>query len=159
MLTKTGVKLMDFGLAKSVSPPSSTLAETLSTPQQLLTGEGIVLGTIPYMSPEQVEGREVDRRSDIFSLGAVLYEMATGKRAFAGKNQLSIASAILENGTTCFGQQSVNSERRGMTVSGRRQLLQLRVLHLGLFYYPVSVAAYFFVVLNSASKLANSGRC
>jgi serine/threonine protein kinase len=96
MLTKTGVKLMDFGLAKSVTPTSSTLTETLSMPQQPLTREGIVFGTIPYMSPEQVQGREVDRRSDIFSLGAVLYEMATGKRAFAGKNQLSIASAILE---------------------------------------------------------------
>lgn len=96
MLTRTGVKLMDFGLAKSVTPPSSTLTQTLSTPQQPLTGEGIVLGTIPYMSPEQVEGKEVDRRSDIFSLGAVLYEMVTGKRAFEGKNQLSVVSAILE---------------------------------------------------------------
>ena len=57
---------------------------------------GSVLGTIQYMSPEQIEGREVDARSDIFSFGAVVYEMATGKRAFEGKSQLTIASAILE---------------------------------------------------------------
>src|SRR5271166_5846052 len=93
---KTGVKLMDFGLAKSEAPLSSGLTQTLSTPQPPLTGEGIVMGTIPYMSPEQLEGKEVDRRSDIFALGAVLYEMVTGKRAFDGKRQLSVASAILE---------------------------------------------------------------
>jgi eukaryotic-like serine/threonine-protein kinase len=96
MLTKTGVKLMDFGLAKSEASLSSGLTQTLSTPQQPLTGEGIVMGTIPYMSPEQLEGKEVDRRSDIFSLGAVLFEMVTGKRAFDGKRQLSVSSAILK---------------------------------------------------------------
>ena len=61
-----------------------------------VTHEGTVVGTFQYMSPEQVEGKEVDGRSDIFSLGAVLYEMLTGKRAFEGKSQLSVASAILE---------------------------------------------------------------
>jgi len=61
-----------------------------------MTQEGTILGTFQYMSPEQVEGKEVDARSDIFSLGAVLYEMLSGQKAFEGKSQLSVASAILE---------------------------------------------------------------
>ena len=94
MLTKSGVKLLDFGLAKSVTPLAAPL--TTSTAAILLTQQGTILGTYPYMSPEQVEGKEVDARSDLFSLGAVLYEMVTGRRAFAGKSPLSIASAIVE---------------------------------------------------------------
>src|ERR1022692_3872179 len=87
MLTKTGAKLMDFGLAKaSVASPAATsgLTATLTTPpgSHPLTAQGMVVGTFQYMSPEQVEGKEADTRSDIFALGAVLYEMATGKRAF-----------------------------------------------------------------------------
>ncbi len=78
MLTKTGVKLMDFGLAKPLAPASSGLTETLATSPQPLTADGSVVGTFPYMSPEQVEGDEVDGRSDIFSLGAVLFEVVTG---------------------------------------------------------------------------------
>jgi Tol biopolymer transport system component len=97
MLTPTGAKLLDFGLAKpafgSADAPTLTAALTQSTP---VTREGTVVGTFQYMSPEQVEGKELDGRSDIFSLGAVLYEMVTGKRAFEGKSQLSVASAILE---------------------------------------------------------------
>ncbi len=93
MLTKTGVKLMDFGLAKPVTPPSSAPTQTT---QDFLTAEGTMLGTLQYMAPEQLEGKEVGRQSDIFSLGAVLYEMATGKRAFEGKSQLSVMTAILE---------------------------------------------------------------
>src|SRR5208283_3438142 len=100
MLTKTGAKLMDFGLAKAATagvPPSSSLTATLSGPSadQPLTAHGMVVGTFQYMSPEQVEGKEADARSDIFALGAVLYEMATGKRAFTGKTQASIVAAIL----------------------------------------------------------------
>jgi eukaryotic-like serine/threonine-protein kinase len=100
MLTKTGAKLMDFGLAKAATasaPPSSSLTMTLSGPsaEQPLTARGTVVGTFQYMSPEQVEGKEADARSDIFALGAVLYEMATGKRAFTGKTQASIVAAIL----------------------------------------------------------------
>jgi eukaryotic-like serine/threonine-protein kinase len=100
MLTKTGAKLMDFGLAKSATgsaPPASNLTMTLSGPSadRPLTARGTVVGTFQYMSPEQVEGKEADARSDIFALGAVLYEMATGKRAFTGKTQASIAAAIL----------------------------------------------------------------
>src|SRR6202790_5354266 len=99
MLTKSGAKLMDFGLAKPVlpaSPPSSGLTQTLATPQHPLTAEGTVVGTFQYMSPEQVEGKEADARSDIFALGAVLYEMATGKRAFEGKTVASAMAAVLE---------------------------------------------------------------
>jgi serine/threonine protein kinase/WD40 repeat protein len=93
MLTKTGVKLLDFGLAKPAVTAASAMTLTAST---AVTVEGVVVGTFQYMSPEQVEGKEVDGRSDIFSLGAVLYEMLTGKKAFEGKSQLSVASAILE---------------------------------------------------------------
>ena len=101
MLTKTGAKLMDFGLAKTVAaeaPPASSLTMTSSgpAPGQPLTAQGTVLGTFQYMSPEQLEGKEADTRSDIFALGAVLYEMATGKRAFEGKNTASVIAAVLE---------------------------------------------------------------
>jgi eukaryotic-like serine/threonine-protein kinase len=97
MLTKSGAKLLDFGLAKAALPLASvatlTAAVTRTTP---VTQQGTIVGTFQYMSPEQVEGKEVDGRSDIFSFGAVLYEMLTGQRAFPGKSQLSVASAILE---------------------------------------------------------------
>jgi len=108
MLTQSGAKLMDFGLAKpfgltnaptsAASPPSFTAAATLSGPSPLspLTTAGTIVGTIQYMSPEQIEGKEADARSDIFAFGAVLYEMAAGKRPFEGKSQLSLASSILE---------------------------------------------------------------
>ena len=97
MLTSTGAKLLDFGLAKPAMSQASlatlTAAATQTTP---MTQEGMIIGTFQYMSPEQIEGKELDGRSDIFSLGAVLYEMLTGQRAFEGKSQLSVASAILE---------------------------------------------------------------
>src|SRR5271163_702016 len=99
MLTKTGAKLMDFGLAKSASlPGAAASALTLTGPvaSRPLTQEGMVVGTFQYMSPEQIEGKEADARSDIFALGAVLYEMATGKRAFEGKSTTSVIAAILE---------------------------------------------------------------
>src|SRR5882672_2272053 len=96
VLTKAGAKLLDFGLAKPSPVSGDTGSSALQTMTRALTAEGSWVGTFQYMSPEQVEGREVDGRSDIFSLGSVLYEMATGKRAFEGKSQLSVASAILE---------------------------------------------------------------
>jgi eukaryotic-like serine/threonine-protein kinase len=97
MLTKSGAKLMDFGLAKA---PAGALkgpfsSNSLATMSQPLTTEGTIVGTIQYMAPEQVEGKEADARSDIFSLGAVLYEMVTGKRAFEGKTTASTIAAIL----------------------------------------------------------------
>jgi Tol biopolymer transport system component len=97
MLTKSGAKLLDFGLAKPSAPMASLATLTAAVPQRSpVTQEGTIVGTFQYMSPEQVEGKEMDGRSDIFSLGAVLYEMVTGQRAFDGKSQLSVASAILE---------------------------------------------------------------
>jgi serine/threonine protein kinase len=104
MLTRAGAKLMDFGLAKPAvvsgagTAPLLSAAQTISGPSPMspLTTAGTIVGTILYMSPEQIEGKEADARSDIFSFGAMLYEMATGKRAFEGKTQLSMANAILE---------------------------------------------------------------
>jgi eukaryotic-like serine/threonine-protein kinase len=99
MLTKTGVKLLDFGLAKAMTPVSSqsgfTSLPTIA-PSPNLTQEGTILGTFQYMAPEQLEGREADARSDIFALGALLYEMATGRKAFSGKSQASLISAIMK---------------------------------------------------------------
>jgi eukaryotic-like serine/threonine-protein kinase len=96
MLTATGAKLLDFGLAKPAAPLTSAAMLTAVTQDSPVTEQGTIVGTFQYMSPEQVEGKELDGRSDIFSLGAVLYEMLTGQRAFEGKSQLSVASAILE---------------------------------------------------------------
>jgi len=101
MLTASGAKLLDFGLAKESVPLANTSANaaTMTGAAQrpaAVTQQGTIIGTFQYMSPEQVEGKEVDSRSDIFSFGAVLYEMLTGKRAFQGRTQLSVVSAILE---------------------------------------------------------------
>jgi len=98
MVTPTGAKLLDFGLAKPAAPleGSASAGVTLTRATSPVTEEGTIVGTFYYMSPEQIEGKEVDGRSDIFSFGTVLYEMVTGKRAFEGKGRLSVASAILE---------------------------------------------------------------
>src|SRR6202049_4665515 len=99
MLTKSGTKLLDFGLAKlkqEVVPANAALSE-LPTANDPLTAQGTILGTLQYMAPEQVEGKEVDARTDIFAFGAVVYEMATGKKAFEGKSQASVIGAILKD--------------------------------------------------------------
>jgi Tol biopolymer transport system component/predicted Ser/Thr protein kinase len=101
MLTKSGAKLLDFGLAKPAAASAAAIgnmtgAATMTSPASPITQQGTIVGTFQYMSPEQIEGKEADSRSDNFAFGAVLYEMATGKRAFQGKSQLSVASAILE---------------------------------------------------------------
>jgi Tol biopolymer transport system component len=98
MLTKSGAKLLDFGLAKAIdtTPVSGlTVAESGPVTREAVTDVGMVLGTYQYMAPELIEGLDADARSDIFSFGAVLYEMATGKRAFDGKTQASVLAAIL----------------------------------------------------------------
>lgn len=93
MLTKTGAKLLDFGLAKAAAgEPVRADAPT----QQSLTGAGMVLGTVAYMSPEQLDGRPVDQRSDIWAFGCVLYELLTGRRAFDGATSAVVVAAILE---------------------------------------------------------------
>jgi serine/threonine protein kinase len=98
MITKSGAKLLDFGLARpGVQPISASDATAaLATEHKPLTEEGTIVGTFQYMSPEQIEGRAVDTRSDIFSLGAVLYEMSTGRRAFEGKSRASLIASILD---------------------------------------------------------------
>lgn len=96
MLTKTGAKLMDFGLAKQYGPaPLAQALTEMTTEQAKITSEGTLVGTFQYMAPEQLEGKEADARADIFALGAVTYEMATGKPAFTGKSQASLIAAVL----------------------------------------------------------------
>ncbi|MCA1580874.1 MAG: protein kinase [Acidobacteria bacterium] len=100
MLTRSGVKLLDFGLAKAVAPLSEESGESGVThlPTMALanlTQEGMILGTLQYMAPEQLEGKEADARTDIFALGAVLYEITTGRKAFTGSSQASLIGAIL----------------------------------------------------------------
>ena len=103
MLTKAGAKLMDFGLAKLTegrepAAVSETMAaSTLPTEEKSLTREGVVVGTYQYMAPEQLEGGRADARTDIFALGMVLYEMATGRPAFTGRNQAAVIAAILSS--------------------------------------------------------------
>jgi serine/threonine protein kinase/Tol biopolymer transport system component len=97
MLTKAGTKLLDFGLAKLAQEAAPTTPDSqLPTMKSAITGEGTILGTLQYMAPEQIEAKEVDARTDIFAFGAVVYEMATGKRAFEGKTQASLIAKILE---------------------------------------------------------------
>jgi eukaryotic-like serine/threonine-protein kinase len=112
MLTPSGAKLLDFGLAKPaagmlnvqtlsnatrLTPSTPTLnLSALAGPPAALTQQGSIVGTFQFMAPEVLQGKEADARSDIFSFGCVLYEMITGKRAFEGKSQISVASAILE---------------------------------------------------------------
>jgi serine/threonine protein kinase len=96
MLTKNGAKLLDFGLAKFQIDNGALAGATGMTMTTPLTGEGTILGTLQYMSPEQLEGKEVDARSDLFSFGAILYEMATGKRPFNGSSQASVIASILK---------------------------------------------------------------
>ena len=96
MVTPSGVKLLDFGLAKVLDPvvPVENLTSA-PTAAKDITREGTILGTLSYMAPEQLEGKAVDPRTDIFTLGAVLYEMATGKKAFSGASQASLISSIM----------------------------------------------------------------
>ncbi|MGK2857157.1 MAG: protein kinase domain-containing protein [Thermoanaerobaculia bacterium] len=98
MITKTGAKLLDFGLARPAAESAVVHGMTeMPTQARPLTQEGTLLGTFQYMAPEQLEGQEADSRTDIFSLGALLYEMATGKRAFEGSNRTSLIAAIVSS--------------------------------------------------------------
>jgi serine/threonine protein kinase len=98
MLIKSGARLLDFGLAK-LKQGASALGVPLSqlrTAEDSITAQGTIVGTPQYMAPEQLEGRETDARTDIFALGAVIYEMATGKKALEGNSQASTLAKILE---------------------------------------------------------------
>ena len=95
MLTKEGAKLLDFGLAKHRSSPDLLSLSTVSPGGSPLTAVGALLGTFPYMAPEQLMGREADARSDIFALGAMIYEMAAGRRAFEGTTAATVIGAVL----------------------------------------------------------------
>ncbi len=92
MLTKGGAKLLDFGLAKVYQPRADTPGSltALATATTPLTGQGLIVGTLQYMAPEQLEGRETDARTDIFAFGLVLYEMLAGRRAFEARSQAGI---------------------------------------------------------------------
>jgi Tol biopolymer transport system component len=97
MLTKSGAKLLDFGLAKQFGPDAGPGLSALPTAEKPLTDTGAIVGTLQYMSPEQLEGKEADARTDIFAFGAVLYETVTGRKAFEGKSQASLIGAIMEH--------------------------------------------------------------
>ena len=95
MLTKAGTKLLDFGLSKLQPSAGLTGLSTASSGNELLTSAGTMLGTYPYMAPEQLAGQEADARSDIFALGAIIHEMATGRRAFDGTTAPMVIGAVL----------------------------------------------------------------
>jgi Tol biopolymer transport system component len=98
MLTKSGAKLLDFGLAKNAPGQSGlSIAPDAATITEPLTGKGTIIGTFQYMAPEQLEGKDADHRTDIFAFGAVLYEMATGKRAFEGNSRASLIASIMSS--------------------------------------------------------------
>ncbi len=106
ILTRSGAKLLDFGLARATglaAAPGSgmTKSPTLTRP---LTAEGTIVGTFQYMAPEQLEGKEADARTDLFAFGAVLYEMATGKRAFDGASQASLIASIIKEQPRPMGE-------------------------------------------------------
>ena len=111
--TDDRVKVLDFGLAKLLDPVD---ARPMAATRTGVTDAGMVVGTAAYMSPEQAEGKKVDARSDIFSFGAVLYEMMTGRRPFAGDSQLSILAKILNEEPTPPSTSSRDCRR---TSSGR----------------------------------------
>src|SRR5713226_2476380 len=98
MLTKSGTKLLDFGLAKlkQETAPANISLSKLPTANDALTAQGTIVGTLQYIAPEQLEGKEVDARTDIFAFGAVVYEMATGKKTFEGSTSASVMSKILQ---------------------------------------------------------------
>jgi Tol biopolymer transport system component/predicted Ser/Thr protein kinase len=107
MLTKNGIKVLDFGLAKvnAAKAASGSASSDVATRTQAITGEGRIVGTLYYMSPEQAEGKETDERSDIFSFGAIFYEMITGKRAFEGSSQAGVLAAVLKDQPTPISER------------------------------------------------------
>jgi len=132
MITRGAAKLMDFGLSRvtgmggTASGSGQTMAALTQSPTvaQALTAEGTLLGTFQYMSPEQLEGREADVRSDIWALGCVLYEMATGRRAFEGRSQASLIAAILERTPAAISEVPSGSSVVGGPPAGLDRLIR-----------------------------------
>ncbi len=130
MLAKSGAKLMDFGLARAtgLAGPggSGSLAGLTQSPTvaQPLTAQGSIVGTFQYMAPEQLEGAEADARSDVWSLGCVLYEMATGKRAFTGATQASLISSIMKDQPRPIGDAPEDPAAPGAAPSGLERLVR-----------------------------------
>jgi serine/threonine protein kinase len=118
MLGPNGVKVLDFGLAKIEHAPAPESVTSAATQTMPLTSEGSMLGTLQYMSPEQIEGHEADARSDIFAFGLVLYELITGKRPFTGRSQPSLIASILKE------QPRPLSELQPLTPPGLERVLQ-----------------------------------
>jgi len=126
MLTKQGIKLLDFGLARLVRPADDGPVDhgaTATIAENPLTEEGTIVGTVAYMAPEQLEGREADSRADIFALGGVLYEMVTGRRAFDGRSRAWVSSSM-RPGLACG-----NSEVSSMMASDIRATYSRVVSH------------------------------
>jgi serine/threonine protein kinase len=130
MLTKSGTKLLDFGLAKLATSPISGFddAATRMSPfgavqAGAITGQGAILGTLHYMSPEQIEGREADARSDIFSFGALLFEMLSGRRAFDSPSQAGVIAAIIGADAPELGELADTKAR--LPIVARRALDRL----------------------------------
>jgi len=122
MITRSGAKLLDFGLARFADPSGERRAMSGETDgptvQKPLTQEGTILGTFQYMAPEQLEGTEADARTDIFALGAVVYEMVTGRRAFEGKNKTSLIAAIVS------GEPPAISSLQPLTPTGLERVVK-----------------------------------
>ena len=132
MITRSGAKLMDFGLARAAgmsrsgSGSSGGMSGMSQSPTvaQALTSEGSLIGTFQYMAPEQLEGGEADARSDIWALGCVLYEMATGRRAFEGRSQASLIAAILEREPAMVGETPSGASSAGGPPQGLDRLIR-----------------------------------
>jgi serine/threonine protein kinase len=126
------VKVLDFGLAKLAEHAEEDPSAATQT-MRPRTEEGTIAGTVPYMSPEQAEGKKVDARSDIFSFGSVLYEMVTGQRAFQGTNQISTLSAILHKEPVPISEAAsdpVAPELQAVIARCLRKDPQRRIQHL-----------------------------
>jgi len=119
MLDRAGrIRILDFGIAKMVET-KSTAEDRTATMTQELTGPGVVLGTVPYMSPEQLQGKPIDHRTDIFSLGVMLYEMACGSAPFRGTSVATIASTILRDEPPPLGERRKDLPAEFVRIVGR----------------------------------------